>query len=386
MGLERPRLKDVELTALGARSGSVCQLTSGHTLDDERVLHRMGRGAAEAGFFSEVVGPASSHSVLGGVDLVASPLRPGASVGWRRWTNSLYTLSWAFRNRRDIYQIHDPDFLLAALVLKLFGRKIVYDVHDDYKASVKDRLRRHRWLARWVPKIWWSFERNVARVFDGVIVADRHLAAKFAHCAPVVLGNYPRLDFTPPAETEEEGTFNLIYVGGVTWERGLGVTLDALRRLPQAELRLHVIGAGRDSALMEALRAESRVVLHGRVPWTELHRYYRQAHVGLALYQPLAGFVTVDHSVKIVEYMAAGIPVLCSNFPGLKTFVEDAGCGLVVQPDDAEAIAEKIQALLDDPDLRRRLGATGRRLFETEYNWEKHQGRLIGLYERILAK
>jgi hypothetical protein len=215
-------------------------------------------------------------------------------------------------------------------------------------------------------------------------VADRHLANKFSRCNPVILGNYPRLDFTPPATAENEQTFNLLYVGGITRERGLGMALEALRRLPMPELRLHVVGAGRDTALMEALRAESRVVLHGRVPWIDLYKYYTRVHVGLALYQPLEGFVTVDHSVKIVEYMAAGIPVLCSNFPGLKAFVEDAGCGLVVQPDDPEAIALKIRQLVEDKELRRTLGETGRRLFETEYNWEKHECRLVDLYSRIL--
>lgn len=374
-------------TPLGANDPKplICQLASGHSVEDERILHRMARTAAQYGYRSAFVVPHDGRARWDGVTLIPCPRTLPGSARWRRWTASLSILWWALWSDGDLFHFHDPDLIPAGLILKLFRRRVIYDVHDDYEASFKDRLQGRRWLAGWFPAFWWWFERNAARLFDGVVVADRHLAHKFAPCQPVILGNYPRLDFTPPASTEGEETFNLLYVGGVTRERGLGMALEALKRLPMPELRLHVVGAGRDAALLEALRAESRVVLHGRVPWTELYKYYTRAHVGLALYQPLAGFVTVDHSVKIVEYMAAGIPVLCSNFPGLTTFVEDAGCGLVVQPDDPEMITLKIKALIENPELRRKLGATGRRLFETEYHWEKHEGRLIELYDRVLG-
>jgi len=366
----------------------ICQLASGHNVGDERILHRMARTAAQCGYQSTFVVPHPGDATWDGVTLIPCPRTTPDTPRWRRWTVWMDILWWALRSDGNLFQIHDPDLIPAGLILKLFGRQVVYDVHDDYEASFKDRLRQRPWLARWLPALWWWFERNAARAFDGIVVADRHLAHKFAHCQPVILGNYPRLDFTPPADADREDTFNLIYVGGVTRERGLGMALDALKRLPMPELRLHVIGVGRDAALMAALQAEPRVVMHGRVPWTELFRYYQRAHVGLALYQPLAGYLYYpgENAVKILEYMAAGIPVLCSNFAGLKTFVADAGCGLVVQPDDPDAIALQIKTLLENSELRRTLGLMGRRLFESEYNWEKNECRLIEMYSDLLGQ
>ena len=66
--------------------------------------------------------------------------------------------------------------------------------------------------------------------------------------------------------------------------------------------------------------------------------------------------------------------------------MEESSCGWVVPPDDPAAIADKIQKLYQDPALRSRLGARGRQLFEAEFNWEKHEGQLVELYRRILAK
>ena len=366
------------------RECAVAQLTSHHAVTDNRILHCMARTADGAGYPGAILGPAVADGTYGRIRLLACPLeKEGRRLSF---AGVPLRLLWgALKSPYPLFHFHDPDLLPVGLVLKLFGRRVVYDVHDDYQAALADRLRRHPALASGLSRLWWVFERNSARVFDGVVTADQHLAQKFAGCHPVILRNYPRLDFTAPANTEGESTFNLIYVGGVTRERGVEMALRMLRLLPMPELRLHVVGTGREGDLLDELKADPRVVLHGRVPWTELRRHYEKAHVGIAFYQPLAGFVTVDHSVKIVEYMAAGIPVVCSNFPGLKALVEDSGCGLVAPPDDPEALAAQIRRLMEDPALRRRLGETGRRLFESEYNWEKHEGRLVDLYRGIFG-
>lgn len=363
----------------------VAQLTSRHAITDNRILHGMARTAEAAGYRSVVMGPAREDGNYGQVQLKACPVLKDGRRLPHAWL-LLCLLEGAVRSRYPLFQIHDPDLLPVGLLLKLFGRRVIYDVHDDYEASFKDRFHNRRWLRGWFPSVWWWVERNAARLFDGVVVADRHLAQKFSRCRPAILGNYPRLDFTPMAQTDGEETFNLIYVGGVSRERGLEMALEALKLLPMSELRLNVIGTGRDPELIDRLRADSRVVLHGRVPWPELHRHYVRSHVGLALYQPLECFLYCpgENAVKIIEYMAAGIPVLCSNFPGLKIFVEDSECGWVVQPDDPAAIAGKIQQLYEDASLRKKQGANGRRLFESEYHWEKQEQRLVDLYQRIL--
>ena len=287
----------------------------------------------------------------------------------------------------QVVHFHDPALIPYALILKLFRRRVIYDVHDDYEATVCDRLSKWPWLSPILSKIWWGIEALTASFLDGVVVADRHLGGKFRTMQPEVLGNYPRRDFTPQADTSGEDHFNIIFVGGVSKARGIARVLDAIDLLPFDDIRLHIIGDCKDLDLLRRIRNHRQVAYYGRVAWTELHRYYTKAHLGVALYQPLASFMYYpgENSVKIIEYMAAGIPVLCSNFPGLKTFVEDSGYGLTVQPDNPGAIAGKIRFLYENPDIREALGRRGREAFEREYNWEAHEGKLIALYERILG-
>ncbi len=367
---------------------AVCQLTSRHSLMDERILHRMAWTAARSGFRSLIVGPHERDETCGQVELVACPRMSPADAANKRVAIPLQIFRWALHSRHRLFQIHDPDLLPVAVGLRAAGRRVIYDVHEDYEADVRMHFPGCGIVARLGPLTWWALERSAASACNAIVAADRHVASKFPGRRTVVLGNFPRLDFTRPADTSREQTFNIIYVGGVCLERGLGVALDALALLPQPDIRFHVLGNCSDKQLDARLRADRRVVCHGFVPWTELHLHYEKAHLGLALYQPVPNFLYSpgENAVKINEYMAAGIPTLCSNFPGLKSFVETAGCGVTVPPCEVPAIAREIENFYVDRERGGRLGRTARQLFEQDHNWEKHEPALAAVYRKLLSE
>lgn len=365
---------------------SICQLTSAHSLDDERILHRFARTVAELGFESTIVGPDDGNISFQGVKFVPCPRTDGRTTFWQHWLSSIFILFWAVRNPKGIYQIHDPDMLLTGIILRLFGRRVIYDVHDDYQASFETRLQNRSLLRLWVPRAWWLFERLSARLFSKVTVADRHLAEKFSFCKPELFGNFPRVDFAPAPAAPNTDTFNVLYVGGVTRGRGLGIALEAIREASKPDMRLHVVGPCRDRQLLRELQAEPKVVLHGRVTWTDLPRYFCQAHVGLALYQPLPAFLYSpgENSVKIIEYMAYGIPVITSNFSGLKRFVETHGIGLTVDPTKPDQVGATLNTLYGDSERRIALSSRARERFESQFNWDRQVVRLESLYRQLL--
>lgn len=363
------------------------QLTTKHRLSDDRILHRMAKTLACAGYRSSFIGTGEEGGDVNSVT-VESALPVPRGNPFSRVATLWGALSWGLKRKPHSIQIHDPDLLVIGPLFRLFGTKVVYDVHDDYEASLLDRLKRIGMLGQLIAKLWWWFEYTLAHCFNGIVVADRHLAAKFCKFSPVVLGNFPRLDFTNPADlTAKSETFNIIYVGGVTEARGVGKVLDALDLLPHKDIRFHVIGNCRSAKLKQRMNTNPRAVFHGRVDWTRLGEHYQHAHLGVALYQPLESFIYCpgENAVKVLEYMAAGIPVLTSNFPGLRAFVADNQYGLVTDPTSPDAIAKKINELYNDSELRSTLGQNGRRAFETEYNWEKHEHKLIELYRRVLG-
>jgi glycosyltransferase involved in cell wall biosynthesis len=83
--------------------------------------------------------------------------------------------------------------------------------------------------------------------------------------------------------------------------------------------------------------------------------------------------------------MAAGLPVVASDFPLFREIVEGNGCGVCVDPEGPEAIASAVRRLAADRALCAAMGARGRRAAAMRYSWEKEGERLVAFYEEVLG-
>jgi glycosyltransferase involved in cell wall biosynthesis len=108
------------------------------------------------------------------------------------------------------------------------------------------------------------------------------------------------------------------------------------------------------------------------------------ATCGLCVFHPEPNHVEAVPN-KLFEYMAAGLPVVASNFPFWKQFVVDVGAGVMVDPLDSESIADGLQQILDDPGRAAGMGAVGRQAVRDRFNWDIEAGKLLALVSRVLA-
>jgi glycosyltransferase involved in cell wall biosynthesis len=84
------------------------------------------------------------------------------------------------------------------------------------------------------------------------------------------------------------------------------------------------------------------------------------------------------------EYMAAGLPIIASDFPRWRGIIEGSACGILVDPLDPRAIAEAMRWILENPLEATAMGERGRRAVERGYNWNVEATKLIDLYDRLL--
>jgi glycosyltransferase involved in cell wall biosynthesis len=89
--------------------------------------------------------------------------------------------------------------------------------------------------------------------------------------------------------------------------------------------------------------------------------------------------------ISILEAMAAGLPVVASAVGGIPEIVVDGETGLIVPPRDPDALAAALRRLLDDPELRRRMGDAGRARAEEHFDVERSRREHLALYDRLLA-
>lgn len=144
------------------------------------------------------------------------------------------------------------------------------------------------------------------------------------------------------------GRFDVLFVGQVNLRKGAPYLLQAFRALEHPHKRLHLVGrvAEEVRAMVDRERAHGDLKLHGHRPLAQIPRLMSTSHV-LILPSIEDGFAKVQS-----EAMACGTPVIGSDNSGARDLFTDGQEGYVIHPSDAEALADRMQRLADDPLLR----------------------------------
>lgn len=295
------------------------------------------------------------------------------------------------RSRPDLVQIHDPELLPLGLLVRAGGTPVVFDMHENLPKEILTK----EWITTplrvavsWLVRL---FQRGACRLLPTVF-AETSYAADFPRAkAGIVVLNFPLLESLRTIHRTKAETFTVGYIGGVSTERGAQEVAGAIARLNEQGLPtrgLFVGGVAADLAPDGPFKravASGYVQSTGRLAPTEGWPLMATCHVGVALLRPSPNFVD-SYPTKLFEYMALGLPVVVSDFPLWRQIVDDAGCGLLVDPTDVAAIADAFSWLREHPDEARAMGARGRTAVLAKYSWDSEFDKLRRLYGRLLPR
>jgi glycosyltransferase involved in cell wall biosynthesis len=364
---------------------------------------------AEAGYEVVAICPQDRQAPepferLGPIEIHRYPLvfSDGGAAGYLR------EYAWAFvrtarlvrrlaRTRRFdvVHAANPPDLLLfAALPLKLRGTRFVFDHHDLvpelYACRFGGASGPLYWLARVVE--WLAF-----RVADVVISTNesyRELAVGRGGKRPedvFVVRNAPgsRIRPTEPEPALKRGRpFLLAYVGVMGQQDGGDLALRALAQLRERRGDWHAVFAGDGDALPELQALAHRLGLDDAVDflgWIEddgVRRVLASADVCLAP-EPRNPLNDVSTLIKVAEYMAMARPVVAFDLRESRFTAGQAA--LYAEPNDPGSFADCIEQLLDDADLRTRMGELGRERVANGLTWESSKRTLLAAYEHALG-
>lgn len=362
----------------------IVHVTTVHKRNDIRIFQKELRSLArEFGNISLVVNDGFGDSTAEGIRIIDLNIRSRSRLG--RFVKPFFRLVKLVRGMKpDIVHFHDPELIPFGLVMSVLGYTLVYDAHEDVPEDILGKPWIPMILRRITAFVFSRFERFSVRFFKAVIFVIESQLPRLGFKKNIVLHNFPILsDYTD--DTVEPAEKYFIHIGTLTEVRGLNEILDALLLLPE-DYSLLVAGIFSPSAFETAQQhpAWSRVRYIEWVERKKLIPLTKKAIGGLLLFHPLPNMYNSSPN-KLFEYMASGIPVICSDFPGFREVVAKNECGILVDPLDSKAIAEAMGALLRDEAGRARMGTNGLRAVRALYSWESESRKLIGLYSDILS-
>lgn len=299
----------------------------------------------------------------------------------------------------DVYHGHDLSGLEAAgRARQRHGGRLVYDSHEIFVESGSMATR-----PRWIKAILGRSERRWMGMADALVTVNHALAEELARRLQpkrtVVVHNAPEA-WQPPAIRPDliraatgipAADPIALYHGGFSANRGLEELAAALLEPGLDRVHAVYLGYGSQRRMLDELAADPRFGgrLHvlDAVPPAELGPWVASADVGVMAIQPS----TLNHRLstpnKLFESLAAGLPVVASDFPEMRKIVIDdplGPLGAVCRPDDPADIAGAIRSILDRPLAER--GALRARCLaaaHARWNWQAEVHGLLRLYDDL---
>jgi len=300
-----------------------------------------------------------------------------------------------FRGRLSVVHIHNmPDILiLAGLIPRLGGCKLVLDIHDPmpelYVSTTKKPLPLLTWLLRLQEKFSCWLADRVISVNDTM---RENLRSKGIPEEKIfILHNYPdqlyfQLRDVPATWPRSRERLVVLYCGTVTEHYDLGLAVKAIARLArEIPIELRIMGKGNKLdevlALATKLGVRDSMTLVGTVPVEKVAEEMRKADVGISCHR--AGiFGDLYFSTKIIEYLTQGLAVVSPRTYTIHKYLPE-DCMFYFEPGNEEALANTLRLIWNKPaEVLGRLTQARRRL--PQLSWQSEKGGLLSFYEELL--
>ena len=297
--------------------------------------------------------------------------------------------------KHDIDVIHVHDLPLSRIGIEIknkFGLKLVIDLHENWPALLKVSSHTNTLAGKLLSseKQWRHYEKDSVKQADAIITVvdemkNRIVETGISPDKIIVLQNTPVIHSLSEIKFEpDEEFFTLLYVGGISYHRGLQYIIDGVKLLlHEVPVRLWIAGEGKYSGALKErvskLSLEDHVKFFGHVTREKTEALMKKADLGLI---PHVRSEQSDNSSpnKLFEYMAAGLPILASDCISVKRVVSETQAGLTYVYDSPRDFANVVRSMYDDREKSDYYAANGKKAIREKYNWEIGSEALVKLY------
>ena len=369
----------------------ICQITSMHNWDDVRIFKRTCLHLTkQENKVSYIAADINLDQKI--PNLYYYPIN--RRKGWkRRVFSSFQAYRIASKINADIYHFHDPDLIPWMYLLHRKGKKIIYDIHENFyeKFYTYPPL-----ICKLLSLVYRTYELPL-RSFSGLVTVSRSLRKlyikKNSRC--IVVMNVPPKKSIPKINSFNKPDYPVIYISGQhSTKRNCIQMVEALPEIkkifPGVKLQLvgRFVPESFEKTLLKkatSLCVNDNLILEGMLPWEENLQRTTKATLGCVFYKDNPNN-RVGIPNRLFEYMACGIPIIAEDFIELRRIINNSKCGYLVNSSNPTEIANVIIKLLHNPVKGMKMGARGRKAVMEKYNFEYELKKLITFYQRILSK
>jgi glycosyltransferase involved in cell wall biosynthesis len=360
----------------------VCHLSSVHSVTDTRIFYKECKTLVNAGYNVAFVVQNDKDEVIDGVKIISINKPKNRKERMIRTTRQVYHRALEFD--ADIYHFHDPELIPIGLLLKHKGKKVIYDIHED--------VPRQNLTKEWIPTrlrspLSWiveGLENYAAKRFDYIVTATDYIANRFSPLNKCVIAvkNYPVIIEGISANMFSNRNRQICYISShLSLGRAIVPIIESMKYI-DAEL---IIAGKMDDSILDILQKfegwkKTRYIGFGDKK--KVHSIMNCSRVGLALFSLEPNYVNALPT-KMFEYMMEGLPVVVTDIPILRKIIDKYNFGFYINSLKPEDIADRVNWLLNNPEVANEMGLRGQKAVKCEYNWSIEAEKLIDVYKQI---
>lgn len=301
---------------------------------------------------------------------------------------SMKILFVTLKLRPTIVHFHDPELIPFAMLLRLFGLKIIYDVHEDLPKQIlsKDYIK-PIYLRKIVSGLASVIEAVAGILFSRIIVTTTKIEDRFPKHKTALVRNYPKLEILSANGIGKKSRthFVISYAGSLTKSRGIIDLVNAMEFLPDT-YKMQFLGSFQPPRLegeCKALEGWQKCEYLGRVPHSQIGEYISSAHLGVQMMHDIPNY-TGGIATKIFEYLAVGVPTLMSDTPERRSNYHSLT--LFAEPANPEDIASKIRYIRNNYTNVLEQAKINQAFVLEKMTWKNEGQKLADVYAELLKK
>ena len=364
----------------------IAHLTSVHQRYDTRIFIKECSSAAKKFQTYLIVADGKGNEVKNNVSLIDVG-QPENRFN-RVFSTTKKIFQEAIKINADIYHLHDPELIPIGKKLKRLNKKVIFDAHEDLPKQILSKQYIKKPFRKLLSKASAIYENYELKKFDAIITATPQIKHKFSKInhSTIDINNFPIFtEFNSNQSNQPKKLNQICYIGGYSTARGIIEAIEAIN-LCSESTRLFLAGKYIEGSLEQKLHSLPGWEKTKDLGWLgreQISTLLDSSRIGLVTLHPTESYIE-SLPVKMFEYMAAGLPVIASNFPLWEDIVLSSNCGICVNPQAPDEIANAIMYLMENPAIAEQLGNNGKNAIINKYNWALEENKLMSLYQQII--
>jgi glycosyltransferase involved in cell wall biosynthesis len=361
----------------------ICHITTVHPRQDIRIFLKECKSLSQKYKVFLVVADDKGDEIIGNLNIVG--VNSGNPSRIKRFIIiSFRTYIKARKLDCDLYHFHDPEFLFWGLILKLKGKKVIYDVHEDVPGQIMSKGYINPIFRKLISKLASFIEKFISSRLTAVVTVTPAINDRFNRYNKFtfLINNYPRVEELNYSGTQTKD--GICYVGGITRIRGLEEVIDSLET---AKIKLNLVGNFESESFKTSLNGKPGwefVNYLGYLSRVDTIKVMSSSYAGIVTFHEEPNHISAKPT-KIFEYMLAGIPVIASDFPLWREFFDKHQCGICVNPKDPAEISQAISFIVNNSGVAQKMGENGRKAVLDFFSWNSEEEKLFEIYRKILG-